>query len=80
MSCVSMLTDHPSYVDSSPQRAYDSGSWRPDVLLKVSLSASREDDVVRLTMVSVLPPLLVPILLGGPFVLQGFLPLLEGEG
>ena len=49
------------------------------MLLKVSLSASREEDVVRLTMVSVLPPLLVPILLGGPFVLQGFLSLFEGE-
>jgi len=40
------------------------------VLLKVSMSASREIDVVWLAVTSVLPSLLVPILLGGPFVLQ----------
>ena len=50
------------------------------MLLKVSMSASREIDVVRLAVISVLPSLLVPILLGGPFVLQDSSPGWKVEG
>lgn len=80
MSCSSMFVGPPSFVGSFSQRVSDGSSWRSDALRKVSPSTSREVSIVRLAVVGVLSPLLVPILLGGPFVLQGFLPLLEGGG
>ncbi|KAG2603863.1 hypothetical protein PVAP13_4NG014443 [Panicum virgatum] len=69
----------PPFVGSSPQMALGGGSWRPDAR-KVPLSATREIGVVQLAEVGGHAPLLIPILLGGPSVLQGFLPLLEGGG
>ena len=79
MPCASMLAYHPPFVGSSSQMALGGGSWRPDAR-KVPLSATREIGVVQLAEVGGRAPLLVPILLGGPSVLQGFLPLLEGGG
>jgi len=74
MPCASMLAYHPPFVGSSSQMALGGGSWRPDAR-KVPLSATREIGVVQLAEVGGRAPLLVPILLGGPSVLQGFLPL-----
>ncbi|GJN24340.1 hypothetical protein PR202_gb12077 [Eleusine coracana subsp. coracana] len=76
----SSIAGSSSYMDSSPYRASKGGSWGLDTLKKVSSSAPKKIGVVRLAVVGVPLPLLVPILLGGPFVLQGFLPLLEGGG
>lgn len=72
----SSISGSPSYMDSSPYRALKGGPWGLDALKKVSSSAPKKIDVVRLAMVDVPLPLLVPILLGGPLVLQGFLPLI----
>lgn len=63
---------------SSLQRTFDGGSWRLDTLKEVFSSTSREVGVVRIAVISVLSPLIVPTLLGGPLIVQGFLPLLEG--
>ena len=49
-----------SYAVSSPR------SWRPDTPSEMLLSASRKVGAFQLTVVGTPPPLLVPILLGGP--------------